>query len=43
MNENINREILPRVKILEPDIITPFTNEDIAEELEAALTEAYSS
>lgn len=41
MNDNINREILPRVKINEPDIITPFKDEDITEELEAALAEAY--
>ena len=43
MNDNINREILPRVKINEPDIITPFTDEDIADELNAALSEAYSN
>ncbi|HYH16460.1 MAG TPA: hypothetical protein VD794_14625 [Flavisolibacter sp.] len=43
MNDNINREILPRVKIHEPDIITPFKDEDITEELEAALAEAYSN
>jgi len=42
MNDNINREILPRVKIHEPDIITPFTDKDIAEEIEAAISEAYS-
>jgi hypothetical protein len=43
MNDNINREILPRVQVHEPDIITPFKDEDIAEELEAALSEAYSN
>jgi hypothetical protein len=41
MNDNINREILPRVQINEPDIITPFKDEDIEEEIAAALNEAY--
>jgi len=41
MNDNINREILPRIKVNEPDIITPFTDEDIVEEIQAALSEAY--
>jgi hypothetical protein len=42
MNENINREILPRIKLQEKDIITPFKDEDIVDEIITALSEAYS-
>lgn len=43
MNENINREILPRVKLYEQNIITTFKDEDVLDELQAALKEAYSN
>jgi hypothetical protein len=42
MNENINREILPRVKLDEQNIITPFKDEDVVDEIITALSEAYS-
>lgn len=42
MNENINREILPRMKMKEKDIITPFNNEEVVDEIMAALSDAYS-
>jgi hypothetical protein len=42
MNENINREILPRIKLKEQDIITPFKDEDVVDEIISALSEAYS-